>query len=46
MCFIFPQIDGLAKSSTAAYCAIKGIDEAKAYLEHPVFGSRSPELTF
>ena len=46
MWFIFPQIDGLARSSTAGYFAIKSVDEAKAYLEHPVFGSRSPELTF
>ena len=45
MWFIFPQIDGLARSSTAAYFAIRSIDEAKAYLEHPVLGSRLRECT-
>lgn len=45
MWFIFPQIDGLARSSTAAYYAIKSVDEAKAYLEHPVLGPRLQECT-
>ncbi|MGB5201603.1 MAG: DUF1810 domain-containing protein [Sedimenticolaceae bacterium] len=45
MWFIFPQIDGLARSSTASYFAIRSIDEAKAYLEHPVLGSRLQECT-
>jgi uncharacterized protein (DUF1810 family) len=40
MWYIFPQIDGLAFSSTSKYYAIKSIDEAKAYLEHPVLGPR------
>jgi uncharacterized protein (DUF1810 family) len=40
MWYIFPQIDGLAFSSTAKYYAIKSIHEAKAYLEHPVLGPR------
>lgn len=46
MWFIFPQIDGLARSSTAGYFAIKSVDEAKAYLEHPVLGPRLLDLTF
>ena len=38
--YIFPQIDGLAFSSTSRLYAIKNIEEARAYLEHPVLGSR------
>lgn len=45
MWFIFPQIDGLARSSTAAYYAIKSLDEARSYLDHPVLGSRLEECT-
>lgn len=40
MWYIFPQIDGLAFSSTSKYYPIKSIAEAKAYLEHPVLGPR------
>jgi uncharacterized protein (DUF1810 family) len=40
MWYIFPQIDGLAFSSTAKYYAIKSIEEARAYLEHPILGPR------
>ena len=40
MWFIFPQIDGLAFSSMSQFYAIKSVDEAKAYLAHPVLGSR------
>ena len=40
MWYIFPQIDGLAFSSTAKYYAIKSIAEAQAYLDHPVLGPR------
>lgn len=40
MWYIFPQIDGLAWSATSKYYAIKSIEEAKAYLDHPVLGSR------
>jgi uncharacterized protein (DUF1810 family) len=40
MWYIFPQIDGLAFSSTSKHFAIKSIEEAKAYLEHPVLGPR------
>ena len=37
---IFPQIEGLAFSSTSKQYAIKSIEEARAYLTHPVLGSR------
>ncbi len=40
MWYIFPQIDGLAFSSTSKYYAIKSLDEARAYLEHPILGPR------
>ena len=40
MWYVFPQIDGLAFSSTSHYYAIKTLAEAKAYVEHPVLGPR------
>ena len=40
MWYIFPQIEGLGFSSMSKRYAIKGLDEAKAYLEHPVLGPR------
>jgi uncharacterized protein (DUF1810 family) len=43
MWFIFPQIDGLGFSSTARKYAIKSLDEARAYLGHPVLGPRLTE---
>lgn len=40
MWFIFPQIDGLGFSPTAKFYAIKSLDEARAYLAHPLLGAR------
>lgn len=40
MWYIFPQLDGLAFSSTSRHFAIKGLDEVRAYLDHPVLGPR------
>ena len=40
MWFIFPQLDGLAFSSTSKHYAIKSLEEARAYLDHPVLGVR------
>lgn len=40
MWYIFPQIDGLGHSPTSKRYAIKSLDEARAYLNHPVLGSR------
>jgi uncharacterized protein (DUF1810 family) len=40
MWFIFPQLKGLGQSTTAQKYAIRTLDEAKAYLEHPVLGRR------
>ena len=45
MWFIFPQIDGLGSSPTARHYAIRSLDEAGAYLAHPVLGSRLIECT-
>ena len=43
MWYIFPQIDGLAFSSTSRRYAIKSLDEARAYLDHPILGPRLRE---
>lgn len=40
MWYIFPQIDGLALSSTSKHYAIKSAEEAKTYLDHPILGPR------
>jgi uncharacterized protein (DUF1810 family) len=45
MWFIFPQLKGLGKSATAQFYSIKAIEEAKAYLNHPVLGKRLLECT-
>jgi uncharacterized protein (DUF1810 family) len=45
MWFVFPQIDGLGFSATAKTYAIKSLDEARAYLAHPVLGPRLVECT-
>ena len=40
MWYIFPQVDGLGYSATSKHYAIKSMEEARAYLKHPVLGSR------
>jgi len=40
MWFVFPQFDGLGSSPIARLYAIKTLDEARAYLDHPVLGQR------
>ena len=40
MWWIFPQIAGLGRSDTARRYAIATVDEARAYLAHPVLGPR------
>lgn len=45
MWFVFPQIQGLGLSSMAQRFAISGMEEAKAYLDHPVLGGRLRECT-
>jgi uncharacterized protein (DUF1810 family) len=43
MWFVFPQIAGLGTSATARRFAISSLEEAKAYLRHPVLGPRLVE---
>ncbi|MBA4374388.1 MAG: DUF1810 domain-containing protein [Thermodesulfovibrio sp.] len=43
--YVFPQIDGLGHSPTAKRYAIKSLDEARQYLDHPVLGKRLRECT-
>jgi uncharacterized protein (DUF1810 family) len=45
MWFVFPQLRGLGASPTSAYYGIGSIDEARAYLAHPVLGPRLREVT-
>jgi uncharacterized protein (DUF1810 family) len=43
MWFIFPQIAGLGFSQASRTYAISGLEEARAYLAHPVLGPRLVE---
>ena len=45
MWFIFPQLLGLGSSPTARRYAIASVEEARAYLAHPVLGARLRECT-
>jgi uncharacterized protein (DUF1810 family) len=40
MWFVFPQVAGLGQSEMAQYYAIGSVEEAQAYLAHPVLGPR------
>jgi uncharacterized protein (DUF1810 family) len=40
MWFIFPQLRGLGHSATARFYGIDSLDEARAYLAHPVLAPR------
>jgi uncharacterized protein (DUF1810 family) len=43
MWFVFPQLAGLGSSAMAREYAISCLDEARAYLAHPVLGPRLRE---
>ena len=43
MWFVFPQLRGLGSSSMAARYGIASLDEARAYLAHPLLGPRLRE---
>jgi uncharacterized protein (DUF1810 family) len=43
MWFVFPQVAGLGSSPMAQQFALSGLDEARAYLAHPVLGPRLVE---
>src|SRR5947207_12513897 len=45
MWFIFPQIKGLGHSPIANKFAISSLQEAKAFLDHPILGPRLREFT-
>ena len=45
MWFVFPQLRGLGRSSTAEFYGIASLDEARAYLAHPVLGPRLESAT-
>lgn len=45
MWFIFPQSAGLGRSEMARKYAISSLEEAKAYLMHPILGPRLRECT-
>ena len=45
MWYIFPQLQGLGFSSTAQYYGIRDLEEAKAYMAHPVLGPRLTEIS-
>ncbi len=40
MWFIFPQLRGLGRSPTAEFYGLSSLDEARAYLAHPLLGPR------
>jgi uncharacterized protein (DUF1810 family) len=43
MWFVFPQIEGLGFSAMSREYAISSLEEARAYLAHPVLGPRLTE---
>ena len=45
MWYIFPQLRGLGKSRMAYAYGINGLEEAKAYLAHPVLSARLIEIS-
>ena len=45
MWFIFPQLQGLGSSPTAQHFAIGSLEEARAYLAHPLLGARLRQCT-
>ena len=45
MWYIFPQIKGLGRSSTAQYYAIESLKEAEAFLEDEYLGKNLIEIT-
>ena len=40
MWFVFPQLAVLGRSATAKFYGIRSVDEARAYLTHPLLGRR------
>jgi uncharacterized protein (DUF1810 family) len=45
MWFVFPQVAGLGHSVMAQLYGITSLDEARAYLAHPLLGARLRQVT-
>jgi len=45
MWFVFPQLRGLGQSAMAQRYGLASLEEARAYLAHPVLGQRLEECT-
>ncbi|HEX4766257.1 MAG TPA: DUF1810 domain-containing protein [Lichenihabitans sp.] len=45
MWFVFPQLRGLGRSPTAQFYGLGSLEEARAYLDHPVLGPRLEQCT-
>src|SRR5712692_10417771 len=45
MWYVFPQIKGLGYSPTSRKFAVSSLEEARAYLRHPILGRRLIECT-
>jgi len=45
MWFVFPQLAGLGMSPTAQFYGVASLDEARAYLAHPLLGPRLARCT-
>ena len=45
MWFVFPQIAGLGRSPASVRYALASLEEARAYLDHPILGARLRECT-
>ena len=43
--YIFPQLKGLGMSPTSQYYGIEDLDEARAFLDHPVLGAHLREIS-
>ena len=45
MWYVFPQLSGLGKSAMAQRYGLSSLAEARAYLQHPVLGTRLRQCT-
>jgi uncharacterized protein (DUF1810 family) len=43
MWFVFPQLKGLGSSSMAQHYGLASLEEARAYVQHPLLGARLKE---
>jgi len=44
MWFMFPQIKGLGKSTKSEEYGLEGVEEARAFFNHPILGKRLVQL--